>query len=163
MSLAACRIPYGRGESKCFQLLIFTRSHLHCAWNCSLHHALDTPLPSAASAPLQRLDTTGHHLSPVGDADRPCQKHVRTGGRKRLPPAATDHSPPARETTCLYHNGSAALGTPGKSRSDLETRAVHCSARRRSCAGIARDSSCTGTTHRERLLPNQKSLQRSWR
>jgi hypothetical protein len=31
MSLAACRFPSGRVQSKCFHLLIFKRGNLHCA------------------------------------------------------------------------------------------------------------------------------------
>jgi hypothetical protein len=48
---------------------------------------------------------------------------------KRPPPSATHRPQSARETTHLYQNGSAAPGTPCKSRSDLEARAVDCSAR----------------------------------
>ena len=162
MSLAACRFPRGRVQSKCIHLLIFKRGHVHCAWDSCLHQAVDKHELSIAPLPFYKLDKTGHHLSHGRDAGRPCQKQVRTDGRKRPPPSATHHSPPARETTLLYHNGSAAPGAPGKSRSDLETRAVDCSGRRRSCGGIARDFACFGNTSPEQGLLNSRFLKQRW-
>jgi hypothetical protein len=85
-SLAACRFPRGRVQSKCIHLLIFKRGNVHCAGDSFLHQTADKPLPSVASPPLHKLDQTGHcHLSHGGDADRSCQKQVRTRGRKRTP------------------------------------------------------------------------------
>ncbi|SRR5258708_4898333 len=130
MSLAACRFPRGRVQSKCIHLLIFKRSNVHCAWYSSLHQTLDKPLPSVASPPLHKLDQTGHrHLSHGGDADRSCQKQVRTRGRKRTPSPTTDYPAPTRQTTCLCQNGSLAPGASRKNGSNMETSAVHCAAR----------------------------------
>jgi hypothetical protein len=75
---------------------------------------VDTPLPSAASPSLHRLDQIGHrHLSPGGDVDRSCQKQVRTRGRKCPPPTATRYSSSTGETTTLYQNGPDAPGAAG--------------------------------------------------
>ena len=65
----------------------------------------------------------------AGDDDRPCQKQVRTRGRKRAPPSATHYSPPTGETTHLYQNGSDAPGASGQDGSNLEASAFHRSAR----------------------------------
>jgi len=163
MSLATCRFPRGRVQLQCFHLLIFTRGNLHCAWDSSLHQTVDTPLPSVASPPLQRLDQTGHcHLSHCGSADRSCQKQVRTRGRKRTSPTAAYHPAPTGETTSLHQNGSDASGASGKDGSDLEAGAFHRSGRRRSRGGIVRDFSCIGSTSPGRLLPNRGYPRRPW-
>src|SRR5215471_8076771 len=130
MSLAACRFPRGRVKSKCIHLLIFKRGNVHCAWDSYFHQTVDKPLPSVATPPLHKLDQTGHrHLSHGGDADRSCQKQVRTRGRKRAPSPTTDYPPPTRQTTRLCQNGSHAPRVSCKNGSNLETSAVHCSAR----------------------------------
>lgn len=130
MSRSACRFPRGRVQSKCIHLLIFKRGNLHCAWDSSLHQTVDKPLPSVASPPLHTLDQTGHHhLSPAGDADRSCQKQVRTGGRKRAPSPTTDYPAPTGQTTRLCQNGPHAPRVSCKNGSNMETSAVHCSAR----------------------------------
>src|SRR6266849_585247 len=105
------------------------RGNVHYAWDSHLYQTVDRLLSSVAPPPLRRLDKTGHHLSPAGDADRPCQKQVRTRGRKRAPAPATYHPPATGETTCLYQNGPDAPGASGKGGSDLETSPVHCPAR----------------------------------
>jgi hypothetical protein len=138
------------------------RGHVHCAWDSHLHHAVNKPLPSVAPTPLQRLDETVHHFSLVGVAGRPSQKHVRTDGRKRPPPSATHHPPSARETTHLYQNGSAAPGTPGKSRSDLETSAVDCSARDAPAVASPGMRACFGNTSPEQGLLNRRLLKKLW-
>ncbi len=163
MSLAACRFLRGRVKSKCIHLLIFKRGNVHCAWDSYFHQTVDKPLPSVAAAPLHELDQTGHrHLSHGGDVDRSCQKQVRTRGRKRAPSPTTDYPPPTRQTTRLCQNGSHAPRVSCKNGSNLETSAVHCSGRRRSCGGTVRDSGCIGSTSPERLLPTRRSPQRPW-
>ena len=130
MSLSACRFSRGRVKSKGIQLLIFKRSNVHCAWDSSLHQTLDTPLPSVASPPLHKLDQTGHrHLSHGGDADRSCQKQDRTRGRKRTPAPTTHYPAPTCQTLCLCQYGSLAPRASRKNGSNMETSAVHCSAR----------------------------------
>src|SRR5713226_2525979 len=69
------------------------RGNVHYAWDSHLYQTVDRLLSSVAPPPLRRLDKTGHHLSPAGDADRPCQKQVRTHGSKRTPASATYHPP----------------------------------------------------------------------
>ena len=156
MSLAACRFPRGRVQSKCIHLLIFKRGNVHCAWDSFIHQTADTPLPSVASPPLHKLDQTGHcHLSHGGDADRSCQKQVRTRGRKRTPAKASQYPAPTHETTCMYHYGPHAPGASGKHGSSLETSPLHRSGRRRYCGGIARVSGSSGSTNPEQLLANQ--------
>jgi len=76
-------------------------------------------LASIAPQPLCRLDNTGHHLAPAGDADRQCQKQVRTRGRKRAPAKASDHFPSTGEMTCLYQNRPHAPGSSGEGGSDM--------------------------------------------
>jgi len=126
MSLAACRFPRGRVPSKCIHLLIFKRGNVVCAWDSFLHHTADTPLPSIASPPLQKLDQTGHcHFSHGGDADRSCQKHVRTHGRKRAPAPTTAYPAPTHQTTRLSQNGSYAPCVSCKNGSNMETGAFH--------------------------------------
>ncbi|SRR6266567_6050941 len=95
-------------------------------------------------------------------ADRPCQKQVRTRGRKRAPTKASYHPPSTGETTWLYQNGPNASGASGHDGSDLEASAFHRSGRRRCFVGIVRGSSSLGNTSPERLLPNQRSPQRPW-
>ena len=105
------------------------RGNVHCAWDSHLYQTVDRLLSSVAPLPLRRLDKTGYHLAPAGDADRPCQKQVRTRGRKRASAPATDYPQATGQTTCLYQNGSNAPGASGKGGSDLETSPVHCPAR----------------------------------
>src|SRR5712692_9520351 len=93
MSLAPCRFPRGRVQSQAFTRSSSQRGNLHCAEDSHLRHAVDQLLSAVAPPPLRRLDKTGHHLSPAGDADRPCQKQVRTHGSKRTPASATYHPP----------------------------------------------------------------------
>src|SRR6266700_2712561 len=129
MSLAPCRYSGGRVESQGIHLLISQRGNVYHAWGSHLHQANDKPLPSVAPTPLRRLDHTIHSLSCLGDADRPHQKQVRTHGRKRASTPATYRPSPTRQTTRMCHNGSDAPGAAGKGGSDLETSALHCSAR----------------------------------
>ncbi len=163
MSLAVCRFPRGRVQSKCIHLLIFKGGHINCAWDSYFHQAIDKHELSIAPPPFYKLDKTGHHLSHGGDADRPCQKQVRTPGRKRAPPKASHHPPPTRQTACLQEDRSDAPGASCKSRSGLEASPFHHPGRRPSCTGIARNSGCIGRTSPERLLPNRRSPQTSWR
>src|SRR6266849_9234074 len=103
--------------------------NVHFAWDSHLHQTVDRLLSSVAPPPLRRLDKTGHHLSYPGDADRPCQKQVRTRGRKRTPTSATHCSSSTGETTRLYQNGPDAPGASGQDGSDLEASAFPSSAR----------------------------------
>src|SRR5260221_1252811 len=128
-SLAPCRFRRGRVKSKAITCSSSQGGNVHCAWNSHLHQTVDRLLSSFAPPPLRRLDKTGHHLSSTGDADRPCQKQVRTRGRKRTPTSATHCSSSTGETTRLYQNGPDAPGASGQDGSDLEASAFPSSAR----------------------------------
>ena len=60
MSLAACRFPRGRVQSKCIHLIIFKRGHVPCAWDSCLHQAVDKHELSIAPPLFYTLDKTGH-------------------------------------------------------------------------------------------------------
>ena len=129
LSLAPCRFLRGRVQSQALTRSSSQRGNGHCAEDSHLHHAVDRLLSSVAPPPLRRLDQTGHHLAHAGDADRPCQKQVRACGRKRPVASTTDHPAATGETACLYQDGPDAPGPAGKNGADLETSAVHRSAR----------------------------------
>ena len=118
----------GRVKSQAFTFSSSQRGNIHCAWDSHLYQTFDWSLSSVAPPPLCRLDKTIQHRAYLGDADRPCQKQVRTSCRKRAPVPATDHPPATGETTCLYQNGPNAPGAPGGG-SDLATSPVRCPAR----------------------------------
>src|SRR5215470_14062909 len=114
MSLAPCRFPNERVQSQAFTRSSLSRGNVYCAEDSHVRHGVDTLLSSVAPPPLRHLDQTGHHLSSTGDADRPCQKQVRTCRRKRSPAKASDHPAATGETTCLYQNGSNAPAVSGQ-------------------------------------------------
>src|SRR5258708_9018999 len=90
---------------------------------------MDENRSSGASTQLSRLDETEHLFSLIGGVDRPSQKQVRTRGRKRAPPTATDYPPPKGQTTCLCQKGSDPPRASRKNGSDLETSPIHRPAR----------------------------------
>ena len=104
----------------------------YCARNSHLHHAVGTLVSSVVPSPLPRLDQARHLLPLAGDADRPCQREVRTGRRKCTPAPTSDHPASTGETTCLYQDGPHAPGPASKNVTHLETSTVHRSGRRRS-------------------------------
>ena len=81
----------------------------------------DTLVPSVAAPLLRRLDQTRHYLTYAGDTDRPCQKQIRTRGRKRPVASAIDHPAAPGEAACLYQDGSDAPGPVVKNGTNLET------------------------------------------
>src|SRR5258708_3650827 len=89
----------------------------------------DTLVPSVAAPLLRRLDQTRHYLTYAGDTDRPCQKQIRTRGRKRPVASAIDHPAAPGEAACLYQDGSDAPGPVVKNGTNLETSPRHCPAR----------------------------------
>ena len=95
---------------------------------------------SVPAALLRQLDTTIHHRTHLGNGDGPCQKQVRTGGRKRTSPPATYHPPPTRQTTSMHQNGPNAPRASSKSSSNLEASAFHCPTRDEARGGIDRDA-----------------------
>src|SRR6516225_3663417 len=64
---------------------------------------------------------------PASDADRFCQKQVRTGRRKCAPAEASHHPASTGEATCLYQVRPHAPGASGKNGTDLEESAHHSS------------------------------------
>src|SRR5215467_4162451 len=60
--------------------------------------------PSIAPPPLHRLDQTRHHHSHAWHTSRPCQKQVRTGGRKCTITTATDHPQAPDETSGMHEH-----------------------------------------------------------
>ncbi len=129
MTLAPCRFRRGRVQSHVFNRSSLQRGNVYSAEDSHVRHMVDTLLSSAAPPPLRHLDQTGHHLAPAGDADRPCQKQVRTCRRKCVPSPTTDHPAATGETCCLYQNGPDAPASSGEDRSELETSPVHHPAR----------------------------------
>jgi hypothetical protein len=129
LSLAPCRFLRGRVQSRAFICSSLQRGNGHCAEDSHVRHVLDTLVSSVAPPPLRYLDQTRHYLAPAGDADRPCQKQVRTRRRKRTPPSATHYSAATGETTCLYQDGPYAPRPTGKNGADLEASTFHCPAR----------------------------------
>jgi len=89
----------------------------------------DTLVPSVAAPLLRRLDQTRHYLTYALDTDRPCQKQIRTRGRKRLVASAIDHPAAPGEAACLYQDGSDAPGPAVKNGTNLESSPRHCPAR----------------------------------
>ena len=86
-------------------------------------------MPSVAAPLLRRLDQTRHYLTYAGDTDRPCQKQIRTRGRKRPVASAIDHPAAPGVAACLYQDGSDAPGPAVKNGTNLETSPRHCPAR----------------------------------
>ncbi len=109
--------------------LNFIKGNVHCAEDSHDRHMGDTLVPSVAPPPLRRLDQTRHHLTYAGDTDRPCQKQIRTRGRKRLVASAIDHPAAPGEAACLYQDGSDAPGPAVNNGTNLETSPRHCPAR----------------------------------
>src|SRR5215469_14684825 len=129
MTLAPCRLPRGRVQSQAFTRSSLQRGNVYSAEDSHLRHMVATLLSSVAPPLLRRLDQTEHHLSHAGGAYRPCQKQVRTRGRKRTLASATDYTPSTGETACLYQDGPHASGSSCEGGSDLETSPVHNPAR----------------------------------
>jgi len=118
----------GRVQSQALTRSSSQGGNVYCAQDSHLHHVVDRLVSSIAAPPLRRLDQTGHYLAPARDADRPCQKQVRTGRRKRTPASATHHPVATGKTTRLYQNRSNAPSASGQDGTHLEASAVHCPA-----------------------------------
>jgi hypothetical protein len=89
----------------------------------------DMLVPPVAAPLFRRLDQTRHSLIYAGDTDRPCQKQIRTRGRKREVRVAIDHPVVPGGAVCLYQDGSHAPGPAVKNGTNLETSPRHCPAR----------------------------------
>src|SRR5215472_7097063 len=75
------------------------------------------------------LDQTARDLLTAGYPRGSWQKQVRAH-RRKCPLASTTHySQAPGEAPSMHQNGSHAPGPTGQARSDLETDALHCSAR----------------------------------
>ena len=157
LSLAPCRFPRGRVQSKACICSSLQRGNGHCAEDSHLHHKVDTFLSSVAPPPLRHLDYTRPHLAAAGNTDRPFQEQVPTRGRKRPLTSATRHPASTGETACLYQDGPHAPGASGQNGTHLEASTVHRPTRDEARAGIARASSSFGNTSPEPFLPHPRS------
>src|SRR5215469_7636906 len=97
------------------------------------------------ASPLSSVDQTAHFFLATPNPRRPWQKQVRACDRKRPLTTTTHHPQKAGETAGMHENGSGAPRLFGTGGPDMETSALHRSARDETRAGIESSSACTGS------------------